>query len=98
MDIIKTFADRVDPRHHVNLSHPEKVVLVSIIKNLCFVAIVDGVSYEKYGKFNVRQCLEKHIEEKGDETNKRKAEDSGRDGAVKKVSSEGEMRVGVEAV
>lgn len=96
MEIIKIFADRVNARHHVNLTHPGKVILVSIIKNLCCFSVVDGVLYEKYGKYNVRQCLEKHLEE--EEGNKRKAEDEGREGGVKKVNSESELRVGVEAV
>lgn len=93
MEVIKVFADRVSPRHHVNLTHPNKVILVSVVKNLCCVAIVDGDNYEKYGKFNVRQCLEKHLDEEG---NKRKAEDEGREGSVKKVNSEGELTKGVK--
>ena len=96
MEIVKIFADRVSPRHQVHLTHPEKVILASVIKNLCCVAVVDGEKYEKYGKFNTRQCLEKHLE--AEESGKRKAEDSGREGGVKKVNSEGEMRVGVEAL
>lgn len=96
MDIVKTFADRVDPRHGVNLTHPDKVILVSIVKNLCCVAVVDGKAYETYGKFNARQCLEKHLAEEGN--NKRKAEDEGRHTSVKKVNSEGEILVGVEAI
>lgn len=96
MDIIKIFANRVNARHRVNLTHPAKVILVSIVKNLCFVSIVDGAEYNCYRKFNVRQCLEKHFEK--EEAGKRKAEDDGREGGVKKVNSEREMRVGVEAL
>lgn len=91
MDVIKVFANRVNARHHVNLTHPAKVILVSIIKNLCCVAVVDGADYELYGKFNARQCLEKHFD-------KEEAGKTGEEAGVKKVSSEGEMRVGVEAL
>eukprot|EP00210_Caulerpa_lentillifera_P002388 g2290.t2 len=92
MDVIKIFANRVNPRHRVNLTHPARVILVSIIKNLCCVAIVDGVDYELYGKFNVRQCFARHFDK--EEAGKGEAPEAG----VKKVSSEGEMRVGVEAL
>eukprot|EP00210_Caulerpa_lentillifera_P004651 g4436.t1 len=95
MDVIKVFANRVNPRHRVNLTHPAKVILVSIVKNLCCVAVVDGADFEHYRKFNVRQCLEKHFDK---EASKRKAENDGRESSVKKVNSESEMRVGVEAL
>lgn len=57
-EVIDAFVDPIPrPPHTVNLSNPERVIVVQVIRNVCAACIMEG--YHKLCKCNVRQCCEK---------------------------------------
>lgn len=59
MKVIDAFAVAVpQPLHTVDLTSPEKVIIVQVIRNSCTVAVMDGEVYRKIKKCNIRMCCE----------------------------------------
>lgn len=53
MKIINAVAKAVPQPHTVNLSNPDKHIIVEIVKTLCLIGVVD--KYKELAKFNMRQ-------------------------------------------
>lgn len=52
MKVIDLFAEKIKEPHKVNLSSPQKTILVNLLKNACGVAVVE--EYKQLSKFNIR--------------------------------------------
>ncbi|KAH7197763.1 uncharacterized protein B0J16DRAFT_28039 [Fusarium flagelliforme] len=62
-EVIKKIADLVSPKHKVNLSNPDKVVLVEIFQTFCGVSVVDGKESEELKRYNLNE-LYKALDQK----------------------------------
>ncbi|KAL4729601.1 hypothetical protein ACLX1H_004021 [Fusarium chlamydosporum] len=65
-EVIKKIADLVSPKHKVNLSNPDKVVLVEIFQTFCGVSVVDGKESEELKRYNLNELYKVALEEKKD--------------------------------
>ncbi|KAM6536585.1 hypothetical protein FALCPG4_002577 [Fusarium falciforme] len=65
--VIKMIADLVSPKHKVNLTSPDKVVLVEIFQTFCGVSVVDGKQWEELRRYNINE-LYKLIPQKEEES------------------------------
>ncbi|KAF4995662.1 hypothetical protein FGRMN_4972 [Fusarium graminum] len=68
-EVIKKIADLVKPKHKVNLTNPDKVVLVEIfqltsVKTFCGVSVVDGKESEELKRYNLNELYKVALEEK----------------------------------
>ncbi|KAF5022769.1 hypothetical protein F66182_5184 [Fusarium sp. NRRL 66182] len=63
-EVIKKIADMVSPRHKVNLTSPDKVVLVEIFQTFCGVSVVDGKESEGLKRYNLNELYKVASEEK----------------------------------
>ncbi|KAF5677245.1 dihydropteroate synthase [Fusarium heterosporum] len=68
-EVIKKIADLVKPKHKVNLTNPDKVVLVEIFqltsaKTFCGVSVVDGKESEELKRYNLNELYKVALEEK----------------------------------
>lgn len=55
MTVINMIADIVGPKHKVNLSSPQKVILVQVMKSFCGISIVSN--WVQYRKYNAQELL-----------------------------------------
>ncbi|KAF4978413.1 hypothetical protein FZEAL_5204 [Fusarium zealandicum] len=53
--VIKMTADLIKPEHKVNLTSPDKVVLVEIFQTFCGVSVVDGKQWEELKRYNINE-------------------------------------------
>ncbi|KAI2627515.1 hypothetical protein GGR54DRAFT_589310 [Hypoxylon sp. NC1633] len=53
-DVIKKVADMIGPRHKVNLTSPDKVVLIDIFQTFCGMSVVDG-DWEAFKRYNLHE-------------------------------------------
>ncbi|OTA95978.1 hypothetical protein M434DRAFT_160456 [Hypoxylon sp. CO27-5] len=53
-DVIKKVASLIAPRHKVNLSSPDKVVLIDIYQTFCGMSVVDG-DWETLKRYNLHE-------------------------------------------
>lgn len=60
MTIIDMIAEIVGPTHRVNLTNPQKVILVQVFKSHCGLSILD--SWAQNRKYNVQEVLKQAIE------------------------------------
>ncbi|KFH42923.1 tRNA acetyltransferase-like protein [Hapsidospora chrysogenum ATCC 11550] len=71
--LIKKVASLVQPEHKVNLTKPDKVVLVHVYQMLCGVSVVDGAEWESLKRYNMNelylQAAEKQKEARKTEGN-----------------------------
>ncbi|CAH0015839.1 unnamed protein product [Clonostachys rhizophaga] len=54
-EIIQKIAQVVDPKHKVNLSKPDKSVLVEVFQSFCGMSVVDGPEFEALKRYNVNE-------------------------------------------
>jgi tRNA acetyltransferase TAN1 len=54
-EIIDTVAGLIDKRHKVDLSHPDKTILVEFYQNICGVSVVDTKDWERLKRYNLDQ-------------------------------------------
>jgi len=47
-----------DEGHRVDLAHPDVVVVVEVLRNVCGIGALDD--YERWGKWNVQTLAERH--------------------------------------
>ncbi|KAM0551960.1 hypothetical protein ACHAPJ_008068 [Fusarium lateritium] len=66
-EVIKKIADLVSPKHKVNLTSPDKVVLVEIFQTFCGVSVVDGKESEELKRYNLNELYKVALEEKKSE-------------------------------
>ncbi|KAJ4255046.1 hypothetical protein NW762_009850 [Fusarium torreyae] len=66
-EVIKKIADLVSPKHKVNLTSPDKVVLVEIFQTFCGVTVVDGKESEELKRYNLNELYKVALEEKKSE-------------------------------
>ncbi|QPC72944.1 hypothetical protein HYE68_003696 [Fusarium pseudograminearum] len=67
-DVIKKIADLVNPKHKVNLSNPDKVVLVEIFQTFCGVSVVDGKESEELKRYNLNELYKVALDDKKKES------------------------------
>ncbi|KAF4985388.1 hypothetical protein FDECE_16586 [Fusarium decemcellulare] len=65
--VIKKIADLISPNHKVNLTSPDKVVLVEIFQTSCGVSVVDGKQWEELRRYNINELYKLASEEKKSE-------------------------------
>ncbi|KAI1644945.1 uncharacterized protein F4817DRAFT_345090 [Daldinia loculata] len=53
-DVIKKVASLIAPRHKVNLSSPDKVILIDIYQTFCGMSVVDG-DWESLKRYNLHE-------------------------------------------
>ncbi|KAI1371023.1 hypothetical protein F4677DRAFT_436945 [Hypoxylon crocopeplum] len=53
-DVIKKVASLIGPRHKVNLSSPDKVILIDIFQTFCGMSVVDG-DWESLKRYNLHE-------------------------------------------
>ncbi|KAI0154081.1 hypothetical protein BJ166DRAFT_534490 [Pestalotiopsis sp. NC0098] len=53
-DVIKQIAGMIGPRHKVNLSAPDKVILVEVFQTFCGMSVVDG-DFEALKRYNLNE-------------------------------------------
>ncbi|KAI0118112.1 hypothetical protein F4776DRAFT_266737 [Hypoxylon sp. NC0597] len=53
-DVIKKVASLIAPRHKVNLSSPDKVILIDIYQTFCGMSVVDG-DWETLKRYNLHE-------------------------------------------
>ncbi|RGP63295.1 dihydropteroate synthase [Fusarium longipes] len=63
-EVIKKIADLVNHKHKVNLSNPDKVVLVEIFQTFCGVSVVDGKESEELKRYNLNELYKVALDEK----------------------------------
>ncbi|KAF4453557.1 hypothetical protein F53441_3803 [Fusarium austroafricanum] len=63
-EVIKKIADLVSPKHKVDLTSPDKVVLVEIFQTFCGVSVVDGKESEKLKRYNLNELYKVALEDK----------------------------------
>ncbi|KAI5466509.1 hypothetical protein BGZ63DRAFT_133229 [Mariannaea sp. PMI_226] len=62
--VIKKIAGLVSPKHKVNLSNPDKVVLVEIFQMFCGISVVDGKQWEELKRYNLNELYKLSTETK----------------------------------
>ena len=96
IDIINAFTDQIKcPPNKVNLTTPEKTILVQVLKSVCAVSIVTG--YRELCKYNIKNITEvkeekpiaKKEEVKATETEEKKEK---AEGAVAAAGDDGEKK------
>ncbi|KAI0848711.1 hypothetical protein F5Y00DRAFT_237458 [Daldinia vernicosa] len=77
-DVIKKVASLIAPRHKVNLSSPDKVILIDIYQTFCGMSVVDG-DWESLKRYNLHEIYlsalgpdEKKKQEKSTQTEESK--------------------------
>ncbi|KAI5919718.1 hypothetical protein F4810DRAFT_471858 [Camillea tinctor] len=53
-DVIKQVAGLISPQHKVNLSSPDKVILIDIFQTFCGMSVVDG-DWDALKKYNIHE-------------------------------------------
>ncbi|KAI0012386.1 hypothetical protein F4779DRAFT_63454 [Xylariaceae sp. FL0662B] len=53
-DVIKKVASLIAPRHKVNLSAPDKVILIDVFRTFCGMSVVDG-DWETLKRYNLHE-------------------------------------------
>ncbi|KAL2203638.1 hypothetical protein CC79DRAFT_1248025, partial [Sarocladium strictum] len=54
-ELIKKVAGYVDERHKVNLTQPDKVILVEVFQFYCGMSVVDGKQWEELKRYNLNE-------------------------------------------
>ncbi|PKS07080.1 hypothetical protein jhhlp_005677 [Lomentospora prolificans] len=54
-EVINRVAALVGSKHTVNLTSPDKVILIEVFKNFCGMSVVDGPRWETLRKYNVNE-------------------------------------------
>ncbi|KAI8171922.1 tRNA acetyltransferase TAN1, partial [Colletotrichum sp. SAR 10_75] len=54
-DLIKQIASIIDQRHNVNLSNPDKVILVDIFQSYCGMSVINGSDWDGLKKLNINE-------------------------------------------
>ncbi|GAB0136028.1 hypothetical protein EsDP_00004345 [Epichloe bromicola] len=62
-EVIHKIADLIDGRHKVNLSSPDKVILVEIFQLFCGISVVDGKKWGALKRFNMSALYDLPIPE-----------------------------------
>ncbi|KAM0348328.1 hypothetical protein ACHAPU_004296 [Fusarium lateritium] len=63
-EVIKKIADLVKSKHKVNLTNPDKVVLVEIFQTFCGISVVDGKESEELKRYNLNELYKVALDEK----------------------------------
>ncbi|KAI1759256.1 hypothetical protein GGR53DRAFT_514177 [Hypoxylon sp. FL1150] len=71
-DVIKKVAALIAPRHKVNLTSPDKVILIDIFQTFCGMSVVDG-EWENLKRYNLHEIYLSAL--KGPEDPKERAEE-----------------------
>ncbi|KKA26977.1 hypothetical protein TD95_005426 [Thielaviopsis punctulata] len=61
--VIKKVAGQVSLPHTVNLTKPDKMVLIDIFRNIAGMSVVDGADFERLKKFNLDSIYKAALEE-----------------------------------
>ncbi|OTA99495.1 hypothetical protein M426DRAFT_325091 [Hypoxylon sp. CI-4A] len=72
-DVIKKVANLVAPRHKVNLSSPDKVILIDIYQTFCGMSVVDG-DWDSLKRYNLHEIYLEAIKTAKEAVNKPKEE------------------------
>ncbi|CCF45262.1 THUMP domain-containing protein [Colletotrichum higginsianum] len=54
-ELIKQIAKTVNPRHKVNLTNPDKVVLVDVFQSFCGASVIESSDWDGLKKLNVNE-------------------------------------------
>uniref|UniRef100_L2GI88 Pyruvate decarboxylase n=1 Tax=Colletotrichum fructicola (strain Nara gc5) TaxID=1213859 RepID=L2GI88_COLFN len=54
-DLIKQIASTIDQRHKVNLSNPDRVILVDIFQSYCGMSVINGSDWDGLKKLNINE-------------------------------------------
>ncbi|WYZ34361.1 hypothetical protein EsH8_I_000637 [Colletotrichum jinshuiense] len=54
-ELIKQIASVVNPRHKVNLTNPDKVILVDVFQSFCGMSVIEGSDWDGLKKLNVNE-------------------------------------------
>ena len=54
-EVIQKVASVIDTRHKVDLSNPDKVILVEVYQLVCGLSVVDGGQWEQLKRYNVNE-------------------------------------------
>ncbi|EXV06243.1 THUMP domain protein [Metarhizium robertsii] len=54
-EVIQKIAGLIDAKHCVNLSKPDKVILVEIFQLFCGISVVDGKEWEELKRYNMNE-------------------------------------------
>ncbi|WQF78372.1 Putative THUMP domain-containing protein [Colletotrichum destructivum] len=54
-ELIKQIAKTVNPRHKVNLTNPDKVVLVDVFQSFCGMSVIESSDWDGLKKLNVNE-------------------------------------------
>ncbi|KAK2612136.1 hypothetical protein QQS21_001866 [Conoideocrella luteorostrata] len=57
-EVIKRIAGLIDGKHKVNLSSPDKVILVEIFQLFCGISVVDGKEWDTLKRYNLNALYE----------------------------------------
>ncbi|KAI1135446.1 hypothetical protein F5Y05DRAFT_394453 [Hypoxylon sp. FL0543] len=72
-DVIKKVASLIAPRHKVNLSSPDKVILIDIYQTFCGMSVVDG-DWETLKRYNLHEIYMAAAKAGGEFATKQKEE------------------------
>ncbi|KAI0836154.1 hypothetical protein F5Y06DRAFT_274334 [Hypoxylon sp. FL0890] len=72
-DVIKKVASLIAPRHKVNLSSPDKVILMDVYQTFCGMSVVDG-DWETLKRYNLHEIYLAAAKTAGESTTKPKEE------------------------
>jgi len=73
--VIKKIASLIDDRHKVNLTKPDKVILVDIYQTFCGMSVV-GEDWEALKKYNIHELK---VSAAGSKVKTKKDQDDGKD-------------------
>ncbi|CAM1503696.1 Fc.00g012870.m01.CDS01 [Cosmosporella sp. VM-42] len=87
--LIKKVAGLISPKHKVNLTKPDKVILVEIYQTYCGISVVDGMEWEGLKRYNVNELYKLGTEQKKPEekTEEEKTEEKKPDAASEEAAA-----------
>ncbi|RKF63635.1 tRNA acetyltransferase TAN1 [Erysiphe neolycopersici] len=53
--LIKQIASTISDTHKVNLTNPDKVIIVEVYRNICGMSVVDGKDWERLKRYNISE-------------------------------------------
>ncbi|POS86802.1 hypothetical protein EPUL_001506 [Erysiphe pulchra] len=53
--LIKQIASTISDSHKVNLTNPDKVIIVEVYRNICSMSVVDGRDWERLKRYNIAE-------------------------------------------
>lgn len=54
-NLIKQIASSITDSHKVNLTNPDKVIIVEVYRNICGMCVVDGRDWERLKRYNIAE-------------------------------------------